>query len=131
MIVNELTRVFLHKENGQEIRLADPGAEFSTNDVQNFYSATYPILTNAKIIGPEIKDDEVQYRFESTMGHKGWAMKKQQQERTIKIRKESEAWKLQQHFGALTDRLNRLPDANEVQRNPLRSAPAGLTEMVF
>ena len=71
MIVNELTRVFLHKENGQEIRLADLGAEFSTNDVQNFYSATYPILTNAKIIGPEIKDDEVQYRFESTMGHKG------------------------------------------------------------
>ena len=71
MIVNELTRVFLHKENGQEIRLADPGAEFNTNDVQNFYSATYPILTNAKIIGPEIKDDELQYRFESTMGHKG------------------------------------------------------------
>ena len=71
MIVNELTRVFLHKENGQEIRLADPGAEFSTGDVQNFYSATYPILTNAKIIGPEIKDDELQYRFESTMGHKG------------------------------------------------------------
>ncbi|WP_179413017.1 hypothetical protein HDF19_11130 [Mucilaginibacter sp. E4BP6] len=58
-------------------------------------------------------------------------MKKQQQERTIKIRKESEAWKLQQHFGALTDRLNRLPDANEVQCNPQRSAPTGLTEMVF
>lgn len=71
MIVNELKRVFLHKENGVDIRLADPGAEFSANDVQNFYSANYPILTNAKIIGPEIKNDEVQYRFESTMGHKG------------------------------------------------------------
>ena len=71
MIVNELKRVFLHKESNQEIRLEDPGAEFSANDVQNFYSATYPILTNAKIIGPEIKDDELQYRFESTMGHKG------------------------------------------------------------
>jgi len=54
-----------------DIRLTDPGAEFSVSDVQNFYSANYPILTNAKIIGPEIKNDEVQYRFESTMGHKG------------------------------------------------------------
>ena len=72
MIVNELKRVFLHKESNQEIRLADPGAEFTPGDVQNFYSGLYPILTNAKIIGPEIKDDEVQYRFESTMGVKGW-----------------------------------------------------------
>jgi len=71
MIVNELKRVFLHKENGVDIRLTDPGAEFSASDVQNFYSANYPILTNAKIIGPEFKNDEVQYRFESTMGHKG------------------------------------------------------------
>jgi PRTRC genetic system protein C len=29
------------------------------------------VLTNAKIIGPEIKDDEAVYRFESTMGTKG------------------------------------------------------------
>jgi len=71
MIVNELKRIFLHKENNQEIRLTDPGAEFSPADVQNFYSGSYPVLTNAKITGPEIKDDEVQYRFESTMGTKG------------------------------------------------------------
>lgn len=71
MIVNELTRVFLHRESGQEIRLADPGAEFSAVEVQHFYSGTYPVLTNAKIIGPEIKNDEVVYRFESTMGVKG------------------------------------------------------------
>jgi len=71
MIVNQLKRVFLHKENNQEIRLADPGSEFTPADVQNFYSGLYSILTNAKIIGPEIKDDEVQYRFECTMGVKG------------------------------------------------------------
>jgi hypothetical protein len=58
-------------------------------------------------------------------------MNKQQKTRTIKIRKESEEWKLQQRFGAWTEQLNRLPDANEVQRNPQRSAPAGLTVMVF
>jgi PRTRC genetic system protein C len=71
MIVNTLSRVFLHKENGQEVRLTDPGADFSTVAVQNFYANTYPVLTNAKIIGPEIKDDEIQYRFETTMGTKG------------------------------------------------------------
>lgn len=71
MIINQLKRVFLHRENGQEIRLADPGVEFTPADVQHFYSGMYAILTNAKITGPEIKDDEVQYRFESTMGTKG------------------------------------------------------------
>jgi len=71
MIVNALSRVFLHKLNGQEVRLTDPGAEFNTEAVLNFYSNTYPALTTAKIVGPEIKDDEIQYRFETTMGTKG------------------------------------------------------------
>lgn len=71
MTVHPLKRIFLHKENGQEIRLADPGAEFTPADVQNFYAGMYAILTNAKITGPEILNDEMQYRFESTMGTKG------------------------------------------------------------
>lgn len=66
-----LQRVFLHKENGIEIILTDPGEGFAPEAVMTFYSATYPILTNAKIIGPEIKNDQIQYRFESTMGTKG------------------------------------------------------------
>lgn len=71
MKVNILPRVFLHKENGQEIRLTDPNEQFSIADVQNFFAGTYPVLINAKVTGPEIKDDEAQYRFESTMGTKG------------------------------------------------------------
>lgn len=66
-----LERIFLHKENGTEVRLNDPGDTFSPEAVLNFYAGTYPILTTAKIIGPDIKNDEVQYRFESTMGTKG------------------------------------------------------------
>ncbi|MES2267558.1 MAG: PRTRC system protein C [Bacteroidota bacterium] len=66
-----LPRIFLHKENGQEIKLTDPNDRFTITEVQNFYAGTYPILTNAKITGPEIKDDEAQYKFESTMGTKG------------------------------------------------------------
>ena len=71
MKVNVLKRVFLYKDNGQEIRLTDPNEGFTIADVQNFFAGTYPVLTNAKVIGPDIKDDEMQYRFESTMGHKG------------------------------------------------------------
>ena len=68
---NILPRVFIHKENGQEIHLSDPNDDFSPEAVLNFYSPTYPILTNARIVGPEIKNDKLQYRFESTMGTKG------------------------------------------------------------
>jgi PRTRC genetic system protein C len=71
MKVNILPRVFLHKENGQEIRLSDPNEQFTVADVQNFFAGSYPVLTNAKVIGPEITDDEALYRFESTMGTKG------------------------------------------------------------
>jgi PRTRC genetic system protein C len=71
MKVNILKRVFLHRENGQEIRLNDPNEGFTVADVQNFFAGTYPVLTNAKVTGPEIKDDEMLYRFESTMGVKG------------------------------------------------------------
>lgn len=66
-----LERVFLFKQDGQEIKLSDPSDKLSVEAVLNFYSNTYPILTTAKIIGPEIKDDTVQYRFESVMGTKG------------------------------------------------------------
>jgi PRTRC genetic system protein C len=66
-----LPRIFLHKENGQEIRLTDPNDRFTIAEVQNFYAGTYPILTNAKITGPDIRDDAAHYRFESTMGTKG------------------------------------------------------------
>jgi PRTRC genetic system protein C len=65
-----LERVFIYKENGVEIRLTDIEG-FSPEAVQNFYSATYPLLNNARIVGPEIKNDEQQYRFETTMGTKG------------------------------------------------------------
>lgn len=66
-----LSRIFLHRENNIEVRLTDPGETFSPEAVLNFYSGTYPILTTAKIIGPDIRNDEIQYRFESTMGTKG------------------------------------------------------------
>lgn len=66
-----LDRVFLFKQDGQEIILSDPSDKLSVEAVLNFYANTYPILTTAKIIGPEIKNDTVQYCFETVMGTKG------------------------------------------------------------
>ncbi|MEZ2334712.1 PRTRC system protein C [Mucilaginibacter sp. RCC_168] len=71
MEVTTISRVFLHKHNGQEVRLADPGVQLTKEDVRNFYASIYPILTTAKIRGPEFKDDEMQFHFETTMGTKG------------------------------------------------------------
>ncbi len=71
LLATQLERVFLLSENGQEIRLSDPEPKWSVQAVLNFYSNTYPILTTAKISAPVIRDDMVQYRFESVMGVKG------------------------------------------------------------
>lgn len=71
LTVTNLPRVFIHTEDGQEIKLTDPKESYSKEEVLNFYSNTYPILTNAKIEGPEIEDDEIVFRFKSTLGTKG------------------------------------------------------------
>jgi PRTRC genetic system protein C len=66
-----LPRIFLFKNDNQEIKLSDPSEKLSPEAVLNFYSGTYPLLATAKVSGPEIKDDELQYSFETTMGTKG------------------------------------------------------------
>jgi PRTRC genetic system protein C len=71
LLARKLERVFILEDKGQEIRLTDPEPKWSVQAVLNFYANTYPILTTAKISAPMIKDDTVQYRFESVMGTKG------------------------------------------------------------
>lgn len=71
LLATQLERVFILTDKGQEIRLTDPEPKWSVEAVLNFYAPTYPILTTAKISAPKIKDDEVQYHFESVMGTKG------------------------------------------------------------
>ena len=68
-----LKRVFIHEENGQQIPLSDPDPQekFTPEFVREFYSNIYPILTTARIEGPVIKNDKLQYTFVSTMGTKG------------------------------------------------------------
>ncbi|WP_234734773.1 PRTRC system protein C [Tellurirhabdus bombi] len=71
LLTTELPREFQIKVKGQIVHLADPGPEMSPDAVLNFYANTYPELTTAKVSGPEIKGDKVEYKFESVMGTKG------------------------------------------------------------
>lgn len=71
LLATQLERIFILKVNGQEIRLTDPEPKWSIEAVMNFYANTYPILTTAKVSTPKIKDDAVEYRFDSVMGTKG------------------------------------------------------------
>ena len=71
LLATALERIFLFEDKGQEIKLTDPEPKWSVQSVMNFYSNNYPILTTAKISAPQIKDDTIQYRFESVMGTKG------------------------------------------------------------
>jgi len=66
-----LDRVFKVKIGSQEISLDDPSPKFTPERVMNFYSGAYPILTTAKVEGPEIFEDQILYRFTTTLGTKG------------------------------------------------------------
>ncbi len=71
LTATQLKRIFILTDGGEEVKLADPSAAFSPESVLNFYAQTYPILTTAKIDGPAIQDDEIQFRFVTTIGTKG------------------------------------------------------------
>ncbi|MCX2680737.1 PRTRC system protein C [Galbibacter sp. EGI 63066] len=71
LTATQLERVFILKDKGQDIKLTDPEPRWGVEAVLNFYANTYPILTTAKVSAPKIKDDRVEYRFESVMGTKG------------------------------------------------------------
>lgn len=71
LIVNKLPRKFMFDNNGRETKLSDPDQKYSPEAVLNYYSNNYPILTTAKIEGPEIKGDAVVFRFVSVLGTKG------------------------------------------------------------
>lgn len=71
LLATELERVFIIVDKGQEIKLSDPEPKWSVEAVMNFYANTYPILTTAKISAPIIREDNLQYTFESVMGTKG------------------------------------------------------------
>lgn len=71
LLATQLERVFILTDKEQDIRLTDPEPRWSVDAVMNYYANMYPILTTAKVSAPAIKNDAVEYRFESIMGTKG------------------------------------------------------------
>ncbi|QTD91781.1 PRTRC system protein C [Burkholderia anthina] len=67
MQIEALQREFSY--NGA--KLADPAPTFSLQQVRDFYSQTYPELTNAEIEGPTIKGNRNVYTFRRAVGTKG------------------------------------------------------------
>jgi PRTRC genetic system protein C len=65
--VSKLDRVFKFDNK----TLKDPDSSMSTDDVLNFYSNQYPELNNAKVSGPVVKDDKLEYEFSTSVGTKG------------------------------------------------------------
>lgn len=71
LITKELPRVFIHKSKGKEIPLDDPNPNLSPEQVMGLYTASYSELITARVEGPLIKNDSLQYTFVSNIGTKG------------------------------------------------------------
>ena len=71
LISNTLPRVFLYDQQGSKLVLSDPSITMQPEAVLNMYAQTYPELTTAKIEGPEIKNDRVEYIFQAMLCTKG------------------------------------------------------------
>lgn len=57
------------KYNG--VALPDPGAQFSLEQVREFYSALYPEIVNAAIEGPTNVGNKIMFEFRRAVGTKG------------------------------------------------------------
>jgi len=67
MEIQKIERIFMHGNT----ELTDPSNNMTVNDVLDFYSGQYPELTTASVVGPEIKNDKVVYKFQNNVGTKG------------------------------------------------------------
>ena len=71
LVANHVERAFLFKNDRRKLRLLDPDEKLSPQAVLDHYSQQYPLLVTAKVEGPELKDDLLEYQFVSTIGTKG------------------------------------------------------------
>ena len=67
MKVQVLQREFVY--NG--IKLPDPGAQLSTEQVRDIHAIAYPELSTSAIEGPEMLAGKAVYRFVRAIGAKG------------------------------------------------------------
>lgn len=71
LIATTYKRVFIIQDKGQPVELADPERSLSPQAVLNFYANSYPLLTTARVSEGQVRNDRIEYRFDSVMGTKG------------------------------------------------------------
>lgn len=64
-----LKREFIDGKTGTTY--PDINSSYSPDQVRDFLSNQYPHLINAKIEGPEVLKNKIQYKFVTTVGTKG------------------------------------------------------------
>ncbi len=69
--VEGLSRVFILKKNGKEVKLTDPNPAMSPEDVIKFYASEYPELTTATLSGPKVEGSSAVYKMAEVLGTKG------------------------------------------------------------
>jgi PRTRC genetic system protein C len=62
------------------VDLLDPGAQYTPEQVRDFYAPTYPEITSAAIEGPEERDGKLVYTFRRAVGTKGSLLHGQSEE---------------------------------------------------
>ena len=67
MQVTQLRRVF----HFNSLRLDDPNPAWSPDRVREFFSASFPDLTNAEVAGPDVKDGQAVFTIRRNVGTKG------------------------------------------------------------
>lgn len=63
----QLERTFRYNS----VDLIDPGAQYTPEQVRDFYAPTYPEILNAAIEGPDEKEGKLRYTFRRAVGTKG------------------------------------------------------------
>ncbi|HJU45971.1 MAG TPA: PRTRC system protein C [Chitinophagaceae bacterium] len=71
LVANHVERTFLFQNERRPLRLSDPDEKLTPEAVLDHYSHQYPLLVTAKVEGPELRNDLLEYQFVSTIGTKG------------------------------------------------------------
>lgn len=67
MTIKTMTRIF----EFQGIRLPDPNAAMTVEQVRGVFATQYPEIATASLTGPEAVGEKCVYRFERAIGTKG------------------------------------------------------------
>lgn len=71
LTIKALPREFFLKKGSEKVSLADPNPDMTPSEVMQFYSNTYPQLTNGSVAAPKVQATKIVYEFTTTVGKKG------------------------------------------------------------